>query len=431
VIQRLPFALSVPVLALVLCSPLDARPAAAEPVACTADPHWTDPAWLEAHWPIAESCAAGDDCCFYRLAWQSFLYVVMGTDPPALATWPREDDVFTTLPPWTDDLERVKLPILGAIGKELQTGFDLPLYDQHGRLVEYEMHANRPELDFLVGHGLYRQDCFDRAVAAAQADPAAELHLPPGSVELKSAWVPRPGCDPARFGCGTDSEGDRVALIGLHVVLKTRDHQEWIWTTFEHIANAPSCDGSPLPAGYDAWTLNGSTEPVACTTPQPDGVNKHWYCREGSGICNCRTSSDDSDPVPTEVCREHPVDPTAEALNTSVEALFAGAGSRAVWGQYRLVGATWGNPGFDQPVPPDGTVTPAKQYATNTTMETYLQYLSPGRFACHTPMPDTKTRPGGHNGLDMSYFFNRIALATAAGDCPPGIGGAPGPMAAH
>ena len=38
-----------------------------------------------------------------------------------------------------------------------------------------------------------------------------------------------------------------LGLVGLHLVINTQLHPEFVWATFEHVNNAPNCTNSPGP----------------------------------------------------------------------------------------------------------------------------------------------------------------------------------------
>ena len=42
--------------------------------------------------------------------------------------------------------------------------------------------------------------------------------------------------------CEVDSGNNSWGLLGLHLVQKTQNHGEFIWASFEHVANSPDCN---------------------------------------------------------------------------------------------------------------------------------------------------------------------------------------------
>ncbi|HEU4561015.1 MAG TPA: hypothetical protein VFS20_24400, partial [Longimicrobium sp.] len=80
-----------------------------------------------------------------------------------------------------------------------------------------------------------------------------------GSMEVKAAWRildPAAGDDTTRYyhqqaliavPAENSASGQAfcinalVGLVGLHIIHKTRDFNAWVWSTFEHEDNAPTC----------------------------------------------------------------------------------------------------------------------------------------------------------------------------------------------
>ena len=58
-----------------------------------------------------------------------------------------------------------------------------------------------------------------------------------------------------------------MGLVGLHIAHKTQHQPNWIWSTFEHVANAPT-QGQPIPAGatYNFYDPQCTANGVACDT---------------------------------------------------------------------------------------------------------------------------------------------------------------------
>ena len=90
-------------------------------------------------------------------------------------------------------------------------------------------------------------------------DPAHPAELPVGSIAVKAAWRLLTAADTpavrARYyvvenanvvdvdktlaaGHVVCSKSD-VALVGLHIVIRTKDRPQGLWSTFEHVDNVP------------------------------------------------------------------------------------------------------------------------------------------------------------------------------------------------
>ena len=43
-----------------------------------------------------------------------------------------------------------------------------------------------------------------------------------------------------------------MGLVGLHIIIRTNSAPQWVWSTFEHVANAPDAPAPPPPFAKDA-----------------------------------------------------------------------------------------------------------------------------------------------------------------------------------
>ena len=134
--------------------------------------------------------------------------------------------------------------------------------------------------DYIVDNALYSLE--GQQGFAKSADwPRGRHHsdgseLDTGSIFIKAAWKELATDDTASdfqrlqawlFNPGTSVSDPscRLALVGLvgfHVVHRTRSAPQWVWSTFEHVANAPQYDEAmsgdlPLP--------HYSYFPLSCT----------------------------------------------------------------------------------------------------------------------------------------------------------------------
>jgi hypothetical protein len=230
-------------------------------------------------------------------------------------------------------------------------------------------------------------------------DPDNPAQLPAGSIAVKAAWRLLTAADPpavrARYyvvenanvvdvgktlaaGRVVCSKSD-IALVGLHIVIRTRFRPQGIWSTFEQVDNVPpvgkgdarepDARQAGLPYSYfDAskprlglWPRFGSpdTLPVSLRNP-PKMV-----------------------PTPMQVVRRYPIHPSTVAMNRAYAALPGVKGT--VWEHYMLVANQW--PTVTRPVDPrnDGVFFPQmrKENLVNTTMETYFQDPPSSCMACH------------------------------------------------
>lgn len=268
---------------------------------------------------------------------------------------------------------------------------------QNGTNVWYDVRISQPEYQYVVDAGLY-----NAASQMAQADAGVALVLPQGSfqpnsigaIELKSAWMevttptdsrwnryklaPAVVVDPSTQKCRTAT----VALVGLHIIHATQSQPTLVWSTFEHVDNAPN---NGADAGTTAWNFfNAQCKPrtvqvpaacaadgkstqvtVGCTpnTPPP------YFIGDGCPA-----------PSPVQVTRMTPIDTTAAQITATVQQQLQQAYPGSVWGNYLLVNVLWSTGASPSPTKPVKAPLPFASPApsgnipiANTTMETYIQ----------------------------------------------------------
>ncbi len=186
------------------------------------------------------------------------------------------------------------------------------LIDQAGNYVLYETRMNKVAADYIRANGLdsfagraryadggkdisfpQRTDIADNGLMPAGAQTAKTLPIGPGATLVKLAWriLPRP-----QGAAGASAQGDgafltrkarifvarenalsghpqcleeTVGLIGMHLVQRVAsgNGDRWIWSTFEHVANAPLAGNARRPNSFIAKNLF----PDGCYLP---GVKK-------------------------------------------------------------------------------------------------------------------------------------------------------------
>jgi hypothetical protein len=279
-----------------------------------------------------------------------------------------------------------------------------PLVGVNGAYTRYEIHFNEVEFSAFAGNGWSQ--------AQNLPDETHPAHLPTGSIAVKAAWLPMSEAEAeaarGRYYLETAEIVDvaktlaqgrvvcaksAVALVGLHIAIKTESRPQWVWSTFEHVDNVPPAgqgearepdarDGGRPYAYFDPsrpaklWPPFGSAgaEPVDATNPP----QLH--------------------PTPMQVIRRYPIHGPTMAINHAYWALPGVKGT--VWEHYMLVADQW--PTSPDPPSPanDGSFFPGGKPATdstedyksvavaqenliNTTMETYLQDAPSSCMACH------------------------------------------------
>jgi hypothetical protein len=244
---------------------------------------------------------------------------------------------------------------------------------------------------FIRDNGLYNkqgQERFANEVDFARgANGGGPLGLPKGigAVMVKVSWKVLANNDErSKFHSieglifTRDKNGDEdsgtcevktLGLVGFHVGHKTEAAPQWVWTTFEHIANVPEQDD--VNAGtfkFDRYNFydRGCTQcPVNQTPPFP------W--------------NPSVEPFPngfkSQITRVIPVTEDAKKINSDSQDVDGIKGT--VWANYMLVSTQWPSdfgcatsrkpPGAQ----PDPTCSPAPTFLPNATLETYSQGLVP------------------------------------------------------
>lgn len=263
-----------------------------------------------------------------------------------------------------------------------------PLVAQNHTYTRYETRMNEPEYSAFAFSG------WSQGQNLPDEDHPAQL--PAGSIAVKAAWRLLTRADtPAvraryyvvenvnvvdvaktiaarRVVC---SKSD-VALVGLHIAIRTPSRPQGLWSSFEHIDNVPpSRAGEPdakdagAPYSYfDAskpqlglWPEAGSPDTLPVSIYHPPKI----------------------DPEPMQVVRRHPIHSSTMEMNRAYWALPGIKGT--VWEHYMLVANQW--PVRAHPIDPhnDGSYFPelSRENLVNTTIETYSQDPPSHCASCH------------------------------------------------
>ena len=344
---------------------------------------------------------------FDVFAWQGFVAV----------TW-REGD----RPAWQDYTAKSELighdgpdceVPAGAIAIDgLHQADGHPLIDAAGNFVVYDTRLNPAMADHVRQAGLDTLEG-QRRFAGEISFPMGEVGVSAPSVMLKFAWrVFAPGTDlPAhiaqdaviRVPGEASLTGEalcvpaRLGLVGLHIVSRTRSGNggQWIWTTFEHEANAPlglhardpnsifardlfpeGCGVAPGDHAFAAGTgaLNTPPPPALWSAEPPHARLRDGRPAPPARLARCWDGFDGT-----------------QGVNDIWRAELAGD----VRANYRLVVAQWRGtlPG---PLAGQGEV---PRYASNITMESYIQTREDGScLSCHASATDA-------TGRDSNFTF--------------------------
>jgi hypothetical protein len=287
-----------------------------------------------------------------------------------------------------------------AVSRMPSTG---PLIDQNGQYVRYEILMNRPMYDFIRDNELYTragQQAF--MPGSGIAFPSGSAAKPDaGAIMLKAAWkILGPGDDPGRFHSALAYIYEAspppapptctlqlVGLVGLHISHKTDSAPQWVWSTFEHVDNAPT-DGQAWKGRFNF--NNGHDDPTKLPWNQvPTGV---WDPATG-------------DKHPVQVVRLKAIATETAARNADYAAALRHVDQKSVFANYLLVGAQ-----YPQRPPtavnPNGE--PRPEILANSTMETFLQRdvppVSSNCLACHGGATMSDARAS-----DFTYILSRVS----------------------
>ncbi|MGH6823886.1 MAG: hypothetical protein ACREC4_10435, partial [Methylocella sp.] len=353
-----------------------------------------------------------------------------------------------------------------------QAGTDDHLVDVAGKTVLYDIRFDLVMYNAIATGPppLYNEALFARNCSPGKDSTCANpLWLPPttvalptqlpvhGSLEVKSSWRDfgtSANCNPKIFYCN-----GRFGLAGLHIVQKTQTHGEFIWATFEHVANDPDC----YPYGDTPIAANSpiSGVPWSFFNPASAGpsVMTSQIC-EVTGVnpqCNAnpkvQISAGAPKYVPVNICRTLYLPPggasaanctvvpdgppqqssnslgNAACLNATFQPQMQGP-----WRNYKLIGSLWLKGGvaptqafFVQVFQPQVNNVPYLEAVgfpnlANTTMETWLQPGSTGYdpfgtnatqagcFLCHN-LPSSFNAAQKFGTDDMSHYPGKLPQA--------------------
>lgn len=275
-----------------------------------------------------------------------------------------------------------------------------PLVAQNGTYVRYETRINQITYDTIAGPGW--------SMGANLPTPDMPARMPSGSIAVKAAWRVLTEADTpeirARYYISADANIVDVArtkaagkvvctradlaLVGLHIVIRTRFRPQGMWSTFEHVDNVPPIGSGEFrePDARDAgvpysffnpshteqqlWPLYGSPETKPVNLANPPSLS----------------------PVPNQVVRRLPIHGSTMTVNRQ---FWAQAGIKGtVWEHYMLVATQW--PTVTRPVAPfnDSVYFPEhrNENLANTTMETYFQDRPANCMACHHRVANSRGR---------------------------------------
>ena len=282
-----------------------------------------------------------------------------------------------------------------------------PLVAQNRTYTRYEVRINELEYVALANSGWSRGENLP--------DVAHPARMPAGSVAVKAAWRVLTAADTpavrARYyvvenanvvdvartlaaGRVVCSKSD-VALVGLHIVVRTKYRPQGLWSTFEHVDNVPPAGTGEArePDARDAGA------PYSYFDPSKPGLGLSPPFGSPDTLPVSLDHPPRIEPMPMQVVRRHAIHPSTMSLNRAYWALPGIKGT--VWEHYMLVASQWPtvphpadpeNDGAFFPGPPPPPDAPRENYQSadapkenmiNTTIETYLQDPPSSCMSCH------------------------------------------------
>ena len=300
--------------------------------------------------------------------------------------------------------------VLTDFSQPFNTG---PLIDQDGNYTRYEILVNKPRFDYILQNTLYSK-AGQKVFSGAVKFPCGVLGGPEGAIMVKAAWRVINPADKNRFHTQTvlvyspASQNPRypascstkmMGLVGLHIGHKTNSGAQWLWSTFEHVDNAPTeadVASTKLKAEYNYYDPKcpASKCPPNQVPPRPWNPTK--------------VSAFHSQVVRMNMFKGNEFAFTsAAARNSDALKLLLGVSSSSVWQNYELISTMWPtNTGQCQATPGDPLGTPAPNFLANTTLETYVQGMVPNVSSncieCHNNATMTTPVPS-----DFTYVLQR------------------------
>jgi hypothetical protein len=304
--------------------------------------------------------------------------------------------------------------VLTEFSQPFNTG---PLIAQNGNYTRYEILVNKPMFDYILSNTLYSkagQKAFGNTpvkFTCGTVDNNGKT-LVEGAIMVKSSWRIISPADKKRFhtqtvlvyspasqnpkypaSCSTKLMG----LVGLHIGHKTNSGAQWLWSTFEHVDNAPT----------EADVKSGKLKPQysyynpKCKACKPNQVPpRPWD--------PTKISSFHSQVVRMNMFKGNEFAFTSAAeRNADALKLLLGVSASSVWQNYELISTMWPtNTGTCQANPGDPLGTPAPSFLANTTLETYIQGMVPNVSSncieCHNNATMTTPVPS-----DFTYILQR------------------------
>jgi hypothetical protein len=308
------------------------------------------------------------------------------------------------------------------------------LIDKNLNYVLYEERINADEWNYINNNGLRTQT--GQLNYIARDNNTKTIDLPAGfypegqwgnpdsgavgAIEIKAAWRilnPAWGDDTSHYyhqqalvtipGENTWSGNPlqftaTVGLVGLHILHNTEKFNRQIWSTFEHIDNAP--DSGAAEPGKIYTFFNPSYKGAYYQKPQQvNGKVGMWNDTPPYALAyGVDSAGNPGKPIfGTQAPRYYPIYISTDSINKVWRQKLQGT----IWYYYQLVGTQWFS--GEELTTPNAPI-----YLANTTLETYIQ-PSASCITCHnfaviagTPEDSMKSL---HYRSDFSFLFRHAS----------------------
>lgn len=346
---------------------------------------------------------------FDRFSWESFIALnwspdsthVIGQDgdnPTVWETWKENSEVFLpdgSRPAAWNPTFQAEHKTLVQVGKTPTVLTDVtqpfltgPLIDQNGQYTRFEIVMNKEMFNYIDVNTLYNyqgQQKFTDTIIFPAGDAVKKAY---GAIMVKASWkILGKGDDTTHFHrskatihvAAIPKQGIRdttytalVGLVGLHIGTKSIQNPQWIWSTFEHVDNAPTFN-QVQDKHYNFYNNAAGNKNINNAPAHP------WNpSRPGQ--------------IPSQIVRLTPIFEGTQALNDAYHAKLIAVNPKSVWQYYELVGTQW-------PVHPEQSQNgdPFPVYMANATLESYIQGVVKDNKVSYVPGV-TSSCIGCHNG---------------------------------
>jgi len=293
--------------------------------------------------------------------------------------------------------------------KDIDAANQIPLVERQGNYVVNEIRLNpieynqilkekwydATELDKLVKSNKQFQFLCSKGIETTTNRTFCDQYEAEGAMEIKAVWrvfdQRNSAEEKAKYYTRTrkiaGKKGEvlqqaELGLIGFHIMQKTSS-LGWIWSTFEHIDNAPSC------ANHETglYTLyNNECKTGKCQENTPYVKPPYfWDISDGEPKAVTLEEIAIKDQTPSQICRVNSISTSAREQNQKWQERLRASAESSVWQHYQLIGTQWlQNPGIPYSNTPGNrrTIIRASIPLTNTALEPYAQGVS--CIVCHT-----------------------------------------------